>query len=115
MRQTVNLRFKVIGLITCEHSSEFRFDGAARAIRSQERYTFNREQFAALCVEENWLKPEPPEEFRNVALRSFSDGPLNTIDALPEHTLSLLPLFDGRFPSPGIEWRESIQPRVETF
>jgi hypothetical protein len=115
MRDTVNLRFKVIGLITCEDSSEFRFDGAARAIRSQQRYKFSREQFVALCEEEKWLRPEAPESFRNVALRSFSDGPMNTIDALPEHTLSLLPLFDGRFPSPGVEWQGSIKPRVETF
>lgn len=115
LREKVNTRFQIIGLITCETSSDFRFDGAARALRSQERYRFNREQFAALCVEENWLRPEPPESFRSVALRSFSDGPLETMDALPEHTLSLLPLFDGRFPSPGIEWEKVIKPRVETF
>ena len=108
MREKVNTSFQIIGLITCETSSEFRFDGAARALRSQERYRFTREQFTALCV-------EAPESFRNVALRSFSDGPLDIMDALPEHTLSLLSLFEGRFPSPGIEWNDVIKPQVETF
>ena len=37
------------------------------------------------------------------------------MDALPEHTLSLLSLFEGRFPSPGIEWNNVIKPQVETF
>ncbi|WP_238706315.1 SAVED domain-containing protein, partial [Salmonella enterica] len=37
------------------------------------------------------------------------------MDALPEHTLSLLSLFEGRFPSPGIEWNDVIKPQVETF
>ncbi|WP_238081075.1 SAVED domain-containing protein [Pseudescherichia vulneris] len=115
MREKVNTSFQIIGLITCETSSEFRFDGAARALRSQERYRFTREQFTALCVEENWIRSEAPESFRNVALRSFSDGPLDSMDALPEHTLSLLSLFEGRFPSPGIEWNDVIKPQVETF
>ena len=50
MREKVNTCFQIIGLITCETSSDFRFDGAARALRSQERYRFTREQFKALCV-----------------------------------------------------------------
>ena len=37
MREKVNTCFQIIGLITCETSSDFRFDGAARALRSQER------------------------------------------------------------------------------
>ncbi len=115
MREKVNTCFQIIGLITCETSSDFRFDGAARALRSQERYRFTREQFTALCEEENWIRSEAPESFRNVALRSFSDGPLDIMDADPEHTLSLLSLFEGRFPSPGIEWNDVIKPQVETF
>ncbi|WP_108429647.1 CBASS system CD-NTase-associated protein Cap4 [Klebsiella aerogenes] len=115
MREKVNTCFQIIGLITCETSSDFRFDAVARALRSQGRYRFTREQFTALCVEENWLRAEPPENFRSVALRSFSDGPLDIMDALPEHTLSLLSLFEGRFPSPGIEWNDVIKPKVETF
>ncbi|MDU6441836.1 MAG: SAVED domain-containing protein [Pantoea sp.] len=115
MREKVNTCFQIIGLITCETGSDFRFDGAARALRSQGRYRFTRKQFTALCEEENWLRPEPPENFRSVALRSFSDGPLEIMDALPEYTLSLLSLFEGRFPSPGIEWDDVIKPRVVTF
>jgi len=115
MREKVNTSFQIIGLITCETSSEFRFDGAARALRSQKRYRFTREQFTALCVEEKWIISEAPESFRNVALRSFSDGPLDIMDALPDYTLSLLSLFEGRFPSPGIEWNDVIKPQVETF
>lgn len=115
MREKVNTSFQIIGLITCETNSEFRFDGAARALRSQERYRFTREQFTALCMEENWIRSDAPESFRNVALRSFSDGPLDIMDALPEQTLSLLSLFEGRFPSPGIEWNDVIKPQVETF
>ena len=91
MREKVNTCFQIIGLITCETSSDFRFDGAARALRSQERYRFTREQFTALCEEENWIRSEAPDSFRNVAL------------------------FEGRFPSPGIEWNDVIKPKVETF
>ncbi len=37
------------------------------------------------------------------------------MDALPEHTLTLLSVFEGRISLPGIEWNDVIKPQVETF
>ncbi|EPL4842888.1 SAVED domain-containing protein, partial [Serratia marcescens] len=64
---------------------------------------------------ERLLQSSPPDEHRAVALRSYRDGPFETLDASPENTLSLLQYFEGRFPAPGIEWMDSIMPVVTEF
>lgn len=115
LRQEVNLRFRVVGLIGCYDTSEFRFDAAARALKSKGLYQFTREQFDTLCKVEGWLRADPPEDFLNVALRSFTDGPTDRIDALPENTLSLMQHFDGRHLKPGADWTSAVQPLVESF
>ncbi|HFN0786003.1 TPA: SAVED domain-containing protein [Klebsiella variicola subsp. variicola] len=115
LRQNVNLHFRVIGLLTCETNSEFKYDGAARALKSRGLYQFSREQFERLCVEEGWIRPEPPDKFVSVALRSFSDGPLDMMDAPQDRTLSLLQHFDDRFLSVGNDWETTVQPLVVEF
>lgn len=115
LRDDVNLRFRLVGLISCHDSSEFRFDAAARSLKSKGLYQFTREQFETLCKEEGWVRSEPPENRLNVALRSFTDGPNDRIDALPENTLSLSQHFDGRHLRPREDWASAIQPAVESF
>lgn len=115
LRQEVNLRFTVVGLISCHNSSEFRFDAAARSLKSKGLYQFTREQFDTLCNEEGWIRTNPPEDFLNVALRSFTDGPTDRIDAHPENSLSLLQHFNGRYLKPGEDWTLAVQPVVESF
>ncbi|MCQ4260940.1 SDR family oxidoreductase [Stutzerimonas stutzeri] len=101
LREEVNLRFRVVGLISCHDSSEFRFDAAARSLKSKGLYQFTRQQFETLCQEEGWVRSDPPENLLNVALRSFADGPTDRIyntfmDA--EQVKEVLPTFNAFHP-----------------
>ncbi|EDT6359229.1 SAVED domain-containing protein [Salmonella enterica subsp. enterica] len=115
LRSNANLQFKFVGIIPCETNSDFRYDGLIRTLKGQGKYQFNRTQFEEMCVAEKLLQTSPPEEHRAVALRSYRDGPFETLDASPGNTLSLLKYFEGRFPAPGMEWGNSIQPVVIEF
>ncbi|WP_439233976.1 SAVED domain-containing protein [Klebsiella quasipneumoniae] len=115
LRSNVNLQFKFVGMIPCETNSDFRYDGLIRTLKGQGKYQFNRTQFEEMCLAERLLQSSPPDEHRAVALRSYRDGPFETLDASPENTLSLLQYFEGRFPAPGIEWMDSILPVVTEF
>lgn len=115
LREEVNLKFQVSGLITCHDTSEFRFDAAARALKVKGINKLDRAGFEAWCIEENWIKAKTDPAFTNVALRSFSDGPADHLDATPENTLSLLQHFDARHLLPGGDWRTDIQQLVEEF
>lgn len=115
LRETVNLRFRSVGLITCSSTVEFRFDAAARALKTKGLNRFNRKDFDDLCREEGWHRTDPQEEFRNVSLRSFSDGPNDKLDAHPDYSLSLLSHFGERHLQPGVDWTSNIQPIVENF
>ncbi len=115
MKDEVNLRFRLVGLISCNDTVEFRFDAAARALKSSGRNTFSRADFEALCTEEGWIRAQKPEEYLNVAIRSFGDGPTDRLDARPEQTLSLLHLFDERHPRSHSDWAAKVQPAVEEF
>lgn len=115
MRENANLQFKLVGIEPCETNSDFRYDGLIRTLKGQGRYQFNRDQFEEMCIAEGLIQSIPLEDCTAVALRSFRDGPFETLDASEENTLSLLQYFHGRFPAPGIEWKNSIQPVVTEF
>lgn len=115
LRDEVNLHFRLVGLISCHDAVEFRFDAAARALKSSGRNKFTRKDFDALCIEEGWVRSDKTEEFLNVAIRSFADGPNERRDTTPENTLSLLHLFDERVPRTQDDWVAKVQPGIETF
>lgn len=114
-RDNVNLQFKIVGIEPCETNSDFRYDGLIRTLKGQGKYQFNRDQFEEMCIAEGLIQSIPFEDYTAVALRSFRDGPFETLDASEENTLSLLQYFQGRFPVPGIEWKNSIQHVVTEF
>ncbi|WP_418157261.1 SAVED domain-containing protein (plasmid) [Pantoea agglomerans] len=115
LREVANLQFKFVGMVPCEKNSDFRYDGLIRTLKGQGKYHFNRAQFEEMCAAEQLLLLSPPDEYRAVALRSFRDGPFESLDASPEYTLSLLRYFEGRFPALGEDWGSSIQPVVTEF
>ncbi len=115
LRANANMQFKFVGMMPCETNTDFRYDGLIRALKGQGKYQFNRAQFEEMCLAERLLQSYPLEEYNAVALRSYRDGPFETLDASPENSLSLLQYFEGRFPAPGMEWADSIQPVVTDF
>lgn len=115
MREHVDLRFQVVGLASGGNSLEFKFDGAARALKVTQRNKLTREAFEELCIEQGWIKPTQPEDRKNISVRSFSDGPADYLDASPENTLSLLHMFDIRHLQPGADWNTDVRPAVEDF
>lgn len=114
LREEVNLRFQVAGLKPCVQTTAFVYDDAARKLKAAQRYTFTRDDFAQLCVEEGWVRVDTAKPALNVALRSFSDGPNDRFDATPDNTLNLVGQFDGRALAAGVTWSD-VEPNVRAF
>jgi SMODS-associated and fused to various effectors sensor domain len=115
LRTAVNLRFRVVGLVPCNDTMEFKYDAAARALKVKGINRLTRETFETLCKEENWIQPEMGSQLRNVSLRSFALLPSDHLDAHPDATFSLVNFFDGRFLNPGYSWRGDLQPAILKF
>lgn len=115
MRENVDLRFQIVGLSTGGNNLEFKFDGAARALKATKRNVLTREAFEELCIEQGWIKSTQPEDRKNISIRSFSDGPTDYLDATAENTLSLLHFFDVRHLQAGADWNTGIRPAIEDF
>ena len=114
LRDEVNLRFQVVGLLCC-HETAFKYDGAAKALKAAGRNSFTRAAFEQLCREEGWIREGDVQRLLNVSLRSFRDGANDDLDAHPENTLSLVHLFDERYLRPGADWTQGVQPQVTDF
>ncbi|MFB4375821.1 SAVED domain-containing protein [Agrobacterium tumefaciens] len=115
MRENVDLRFQVVGLTSGGNSLEFKFDGAARALKATQRNVLTRQAFEELCLEQGWIKSTQPDDRKNISIRSFSDGPTDYLDAVPENTLSLHHMFDVRHLQPGADWNTDVRPAVDEF
>lgn len=113
MRDEVNFHFRGVGLKAGGNTLEFRFDGAARALKATQRSKLSRENFEQLCREQDWVRAS--EDRQNVAIRSFGDGPTDYLLATTENQLSLLDHFDERLLRPGNDWTETVMPSVRTF
>lgn len=116
MRDEVNERFRVVGLITDHESMEFKFDGVAKQLKVKGINTLTRQSFEELCVDEKWIRlGEPDQVVTTVALRSFSDGAVADLDATAERTLSLLSQFERRRLRDGADWNRDLLPEVKAF
>lgn len=115
LRDQVNLHFKLVGLVPCHDTIEFRFDAAARQLKAAGRNTLTRDTFEALCREEGWIAATPPAAHDNVAIRSYPDGPAATIGIPDERMLSLYPLFEDRQLRAGADWTNDVYRAVEEF
>nr|WP_010657909.1 SAVED domain-containing protein [Brucella anthropi] len=115
LRDEVNLRFRVVGLLPCYESAGFRYDAEARALKIQNRNQFDRTSFEALCREQGWLAEKVGMTYRSVSIRSFPVVPIHELEATPDDTLSLLHQFDERHLRAGGDWQSGVQPAVEEF
>lgn len=115
LRDQVNLHFKLVGLVPCHDTIEFRFDATARQLKAAGRNALTREKFEVLCREEGWIAATPPAGYDNVAIRSYPDGPAATIGIPDEQTLSLYTLFEDRQLRAGADWTNDVQRAVEEF
>lgn len=113
MRDEVNLRLRTVGLKPCYQTSEFSYDAAVRALKARGLYEFTREAFEALCIEEGWIQPMPEEAYAAVAVRTFSDGPGDKLDAPEARSLSLVDRFDGRHLKADLTWADLRTPLVD--
>lgn len=115
MREEVNNRFRIVGMVTCRESVDFRFDQIARELKKKQQNCLDRDQFEALCREEGWLRNEPSENRTNVSIRTFVDVLPGHLDAKPENTLALLDVFEGKHLLPGLLWADAVQPQTVAF
>jgi hypothetical protein len=115
MRNEVNERFRVVGLVSDYQSIEFRFDAVAQELKFKRINRQDRTTFRELCEAQKWFRAGGRDEFVNVNLRSFDDGLAAEIGAGPDDSLLLLRHFDGRRLKDGGDWARDVVPEVKAF
>ncbi len=115
LRDEVNMRFAIVGLEPCSHESAFKYDAAARTLKSRKIHRLTRQSFDKLCIEEKWIRVDEAPTFTNVSLRTFADLPGDRFDASLDRTLNLTGWFEGRWIKEGASWNENIKPMVVQF
>ncbi|WP_200845151.1 SAVED domain-containing protein [Roseomonas sp. 18066] len=101
-----------MGLAACRDNIEFKYDGAAIALKLRQINRLDRDGFRELVIAEKWLREEGAERFLSVAIRSFSDGVAADLDASSDNRLSLLGHFRGRYLDDGATWDGTIRSPV---
>lgn len=95
---------------------EFRFDGAAKALKTRGINRLTRKDFETLCAEEGWIRPDPEPARQSISIRSFGGvTPADMLTAADENSLSLLDMFDGRRLADTRNWEADIKPVVSAF
>lgn len=116
LRNEVNVRFRIVGLMPCEHPSEFKYDGAARALKVKGINRLTRASFEKLCREEGWISQTPPEKRLAVALRSFGGViPADLVRASDKRSLVVTDKFDGRALKSSESWDEIFRQAAQFF
>ena len=118
LRAQINLKAQLVGLRACSAAdSDFRYDELARQLKVRQLSALNRESLLELCREEGLLleRPETPDPFLAIAIRSFLGPAADIVGAAAEDTLLLTDDFRQRYLHDGSEWQRDIRPRVETF
>lgn len=118
MRSQINLKAKVVGLLTCSAAdSDFRYDELARQLKSRGLAALTRESLLALARDEGLLvdAPKKVDPYLPIVIRSFLGPASDLTGAAPENTLSLTDDFRQRYLQNGRDWQSTIRPRVESF
>ncbi|MCE8043946.1 SAVED domain-containing protein [Halomonas daqingensis] len=112
LRNEVSLRFRLVGLVGAESETAFIYDEAARQLLIKDVNRFDRAGFEEWCRTEKWLLPNRPMARRSIAISTFEPGPTpaHMREASPEHTLSLVPNFEGRALRSGVYWADLKAP-----
>jgi hypothetical protein len=117
LRTEINLRARVVGLLTCETSSDFRYDELARQLKIRGINNLNRELLLRLCRDEGLLVERSAQEdpFLPIAIRSFLGPAADIVGATAENTLLLTDDFRQRYLLEERDWQRDIRPKVERF
>ena len=117
VRGAINAKAKVVGLLTCETASDFRYDELARQLKVRGINVLTRDILLQICREEGLLVPAVAgvAPFRPFAIRSFLGPAADISGAPPDDTLLLTDEFRQRYLQDGREWQRDIRPAVEHF
>lgn len=117
LKSEINFKARVVGLLSCETASEFRYDELARALKVRQLNSLTRETLLKLCEEEGLLAPSAPaaDPFPPIAIRSFLGPAADVVGAAPDDTLLLVDQFRERYLRDDRNWQNDIRPRVEAF
>lgn len=118
LRNSINLRAKVVGLISCsDANSDFRYDELARQLKIRKLNSFTRDTFRKLCEEESLINGSAlnSSDRLKIAIRSFLGIASDTVDARLENTLLLTAQFRQRYLRDDLNWQKDIRPLIESF
>ena len=116
MRQEINLRLRMVGMLTCSMNSDFRYDELARQMKIRGIGGLTRAAMRKLCDDEGLLRaPAPVDEYRSIAIRSFAGTAADIATVPPADTMLLTAEFNERYLEDGTDWQRDIRPRVEAF
>lgn len=116
LRSQINLRAKVVGLISCSENSDFRYDELARQLKARRLNSLTKDALIKLCEEEGLLVAvEQKDAFVSYAIRSFLGTSGSITGATENNTLLLTDEFQNRYLVEGVEWQRDIRPKVVLF
>lgn len=116
LRSQINLRAKVVGLISCSENSDFRYDELARQLKARRLNSLTKDVLIKLCEEEGLLATvQHKDAFDSYAIRSFLGTSGSVAGATDGNTLILTDDFQNRYLVEGTEWQRDIKPKVTLF
>lgn len=118
LRAQINLKAQVVGLLTCDKNSDFRYDELARQLKSKNLNVLTRAILEKFCQEEGLLVGKTTidtDPFLVIAIRSFLGIAADIVGAAPENTLMLVEHFNQRYLREGADWQSDIRPKVNAF
>ncbi len=118
LRTQINFKARIVGLLSCENTSDFRYDELARQLKSKKLNVLTRAILEQFCREEGLLseiKPSKDDDFLVIAIRSFLGIAADIVGATTDNTLLLSDYFNQRYLSDGKDWQNDLSPLVKTF
>ncbi|HYD90645.1 MAG TPA: hypothetical protein VEA37_04050, partial [Flavobacterium sp.] len=115
LRTQINLKARVVGLLSCEGTSDFRYDELARQLKNKKLNILTRAILEQFCKEEGLLSEtkQPVEDpFLVIAIRSFLGISADLIGATPDNTLLLTDYFNQRYLREERDWQKDLNPLV---
>lgn len=117
LRSQINLKARVVGMLTCATNSDFRYDELARQLKTRGLNSLTKETLLRLCEDEGLVvsAAEPADEYLPIAIRSFLGTAADHDGTKPENTLLLTDLFRQRYLKDDLSWQDTIRPTVSDF
>lgn len=118
LKAQINVKAKIVGLLTCDSTSDFRYDELARQLKIKKLNSLTKTVLEQFCKDEGLFSNRTgsnEDPFLVIAIRSFLGIAADLTGATPENTLLLTEHFNQRYLRDDRDWQKDIGQSVATF